>query len=274
MDLGQLVSMRVGREGTVATVTLVGPGPGNAMGPDLWRELPLVFGALDADPQVRAVVLTGAGGTFSYGLDLAALAGPWAPMLRPDADAAQRMALLELIGRLQAAVGAVAASRTPVVAAVDGWCIGAGLDLIAAADVRVAGAGARFSLREVKVAIVADLGSLQRLSGIIGEGHLRELALTGRDIDAAWAERIGLVNRVLPDGAAALTRAREIAGEIAANPPLVVRGIKTVLDLDREPRVAAGLAHVATWNAAFLPSQELMAAAAAFARDRPAPPAG
>ena len=123
----------------------------------------------------------------------------------------------------------MAGCRKPVIAAVSGWCIGGGVDVIAAADIRLASADAKFSIREVKVAIVADLGSLQRLAGIIGEGHLRELAFTGKDIDAARAEKIGLVNDVYPDQDAVLAAARELAADIAANPPLVVQGVKDVL---------------------------------------------
>jgi enoyl-CoA hydratase len=265
----QLVSLRVERNADVAEVTLLGPGKGNAMGPDFWRELPLVFRALDADPDIRAVVLTGSGAHFSYGLDLPAMMGSWGEVMAPGASAAPRTRFLEQIRELQAAVTAVADCRTPVIAAVSGWCIGGGVDVIAAADVRIASAEAKFSVREAKVAIVADLGSLQRLAGIIGEGHLRELALTGKDIDAARAGRIGLVNDVHDTPEAALEAARALAGEIAANPPLVVRGVKELLDLDRAPRVEAGLRYVSAWNAAFLPSEDLTEAVTAFMERRP-----
>ncbi|HET9141355.1 enoyl-CoA hydratase-related protein, partial [Actinophytocola sp.] len=194
--LNHLVALKVDVSEQVAEVTLLGPGKGNAMGPDFWRELPLVFRALDADPQVRAVVITGSGAHFSYGLDLPAMAPSWGELLGGDALAAPRTRFLDSLRDLQDAVTAVAACRKPVVAAVSGWCIGGGVDLIAATDIRLASAEAKFSVREVKVAIVADLGSLQRLAGIIGEGHLRELAFTGRDIDAEHARRIGLVNHV------------------------------------------------------------------------------
>lgn len=268
MDLSELVSMEVSVAHHVAEVTLLGPGRGNAMGPDLFRELPVVFDALDADPGVRAVVLTGSGGSFSYGLDLPAMGPLFAPLLDGAALAPARTAFLDDVRRLQGALDAVARCRAPVVAAIAGWCVGGGVDLASAADIRLACADARFSVREVKVAIVADLGSLQRLVGIIGEGHLRELALTGKDIDAARAERIGLVNDVYPDRDAVLDAARVLAAEIAANPPLVVRGIKDVLDVERAPRVAAGLRYVAAWNAAFLPSRDLGEATAAFAERR------
>lgn len=264
MTAQQLVSLQVERRENIAEVTLLGPGKGNAMGQDFWRELPLVFRDLDADPEVRAVVLTGSGGNFSYGLDLPAMMGTWQHLLEPKATAEPRTRLMHVIRDLQAAVTAVAGCRTPVVAAVSGWCVGGGVDLIAATDVRVASADAMFSVREVKVAIVADLGSLQRLAGIIGEGHLRELALTGKDIDAARAERIGLVNDVYADEAACLDAARGLAREIADNPPLVVRGVKEILDLDRAPRIAAGLSYVSAWNAAFLSSDDLTEAVCAF----------
>ncbi|AHI00098.1 crotonase/enoyl-CoA hydratase family protein [Kutzneria albida] len=265
----KLVSLSVEVRGHVAEVTLLGPGKGNAMGPDFWRELPLVFGALDADPQVRAVVLTGSGKHFSYGLDLPAMMPSWAELLGDGALAEPRTRFLDDLRRLQQAVTSVAACRKPVIAAVSGWCIGGGVDVVAAADIRVASEDAKFSVREVKVAIVADLGSLQRLAGIIGEGHLRELAFTGKDVDARRAERIGLVNDVYPDQEATLRAARELAAEIAANPPLVVQGAKDVLDAVRGPQVAAGLRYVGAWNAAFLPSKDLGEAVQAFVERRP-----
>jgi enoyl-CoA hydratase len=172
------------------------------------------------------------------------------------------------IRRLQEAITSLARCRKPVIAGVSGWCIGGGVDLISAADIRIASADAKFSVREAKLAIVADVGSLQRLAGIIGEGHLRELALTGQDIDAARAERIGLVNHVYPDRYSMLSAARELAGDIAANPPLAVHGVKQILNDAREDSIAAGLRHVAAWNAAFLPSEDLTEALEAFTHKR------
>ncbi|HWU21321.1 MAG TPA: enoyl-CoA hydratase-related protein, partial [Nocardioides sp.] len=128
---------------------------------------------------------------------------------------------------------------------------------------------AKFSIREAKVAIVADLGSLQRLVGIIGDGHLRELALTGDDIDAARAQQIGLVNSLYADGDSLRAAAAGLAGRIAANSPLVTSGIKDVLDAERGPRVEAGLRYVAVWNSAFLLSDDLHEAVGAFLEKRP-----
>ncbi|MGW4248228.1 crotonase/enoyl-CoA hydratase family protein [Nocardia sp. NPDC004722] len=241
----------------IAQVTLTGPGKGNAMGPDFWRELPIIFGELDADPDVRAIVLTGSGKHFSYGLDLPAMSPLFGPLLADKALAAPRTEFLKNVRGMQDSVTAVADCTKPVIAAVSGWCIGGGLDLIAAADVRLASADAKFSLREAKVAIVADIGSLHRLPGIIGEGHLRELAYTGKDIDAARAEKIGLINDVYADQEAVLDAAHALAREIAVNPPLVVQGIKDVLDQPKRGKVADGLRYVSVWNSAFLPSEDL-----------------
>jgi enoyl-CoA hydratase len=264
-----LRALRVQRRGPVVQVTLLGPGQGNAMGPDFWREIPAVFAALDADSDVRAVVVTGSGAHFSYGLDLPVMLGDIRALLAEDGGLAlARTRFLDKLRAMQGSLDAVAGCRKPVAAAVSGWCIGGGVDLLAACDVRYASRDARFSVREVKVAIVADMGSLQRLPAIIGDGHLRELALTGRDIDAARAERIGLVNDVLPDAAAVLAAAHAFADEVAANPPLVVQGVKDVLDASRTPQVAAGLRYVSAWNAAFLPSHDLTEAVAAFTERR------
>src|SRR5690606_31843109 len=156
-----------------------------AMGPDFWRELPEVFRALDADPEVWAIVLTGSGKHFSYGLDLNAMLPGWAEFLAADAQAGPRTRFLEEIRRLQDAITAVATCRTPIVAAVSGWCIGGGVDLISAVDIRLASADAQFSVREVKVAIVADIGRLPRRGGLLGEGPLPGLALTGQGVNEA-----------------------------------------------------------------------------------------
>jgi len=264
-------SVIVERIGAVAQVTLLGPGKNNAMGPDFWREMPLVFETLDEDPSVRAVVVTGSGRNFSYGLDLAAMGGTFAPLMNGEDNlAAPRAVLHEEIKQMQKALNAVADCRKPVIAAIQGRCLGGGVDLIAACDIRYASEDASFSIREVKVAIVADMGSLQRLPAIIGDGHLRELALTGRDIDAVRAERIGLVNDVLPDAEGVLAAAHATATEIAANPPLVVHGVKDVLGQERAGRVSAGLRYVAAWNAAFLASEDLTEAmTAVFAQRAP-----
>lgn len=266
-------SLAVEVKDNVAQVTLLGPGKGNAMGPAFWAEMPVLFAELDADPEVRAIVLNGSGNNFCYGLDLLAMGGMLPSVdggkeSEGGASARPRAKFHTEVKRLQDSITAVADCRTPTIAAIHGWCIGGGVDLISAVDIRYASADAKFSVREVKLAIVADVGSLARLPYILSDGHLRELALTGKDIDAARAEKIGLVNEVLPDADAALAAAHATAAEIAANSPLTVRGIKYVLDEQRIDEVAASLRYVAAWNAAFLPSKDLKEAVSAMFEKR------
>jgi enoyl-CoA hydratase len=248
-------SIRLERVGAVAHVVLVGPGKGNAMGPPTWTELPAAFDELEADESVRAVVIRGSGDQFSYGLDVAAMVAAYD--LASDRGARGRHALHALIERMQSAFTRVQTSRLPVVAAIAGWCIGSGIELACACDLRYAQTGARFSLREVRLAIVADLGGLARLPGIVGEGHARELALTGADVDAPHAERIGLVNAVVPD---VVAHATDVARGIAAHPAATVSGIKNVMNARQARTVEDGLRYVAAWNAAFMQSDDLVQA--------------
>jgi enoyl-CoA hydratase len=252
----------------VATLWLANPERRNAMGPEFFSDLPGVIARLDGDDEVRAVVLAAKGPHFSSGLDLVRMTGEIGPALMEGGLAAERLALLRKIHAMRRGFDAIGASNKPFVAAIHGLCIGGGLDLAAACDVRFAAKDARFGVRETKIAIVADMGSLQRLEPIVGRGHLRELALTGRDIDAERAMRIGLVNDVLADEAAALAHARAIAAEMAANSPLVVQGTKEVLRVSAKHGEEAGLAYVAAWNAAHLASEDLREAIGAFMEKR------
>ena len=260
----------------VATVWLDRPEARNAMGPELWTDLPRAMHAVSEETAVRVVVVAARGPHFSVGLDLKAMGsvlsgdggggtgdGP-APSMAARARKSRREVL-----RLQASISAVALCPKPVIAAVHGYCIGGGVDLIAACDIRLASADAVFSVREAKVAIVADLGSLQRLPAIIGAGHLAELAFTGKDIDAARAREIGLVNEVAADAGAVQAAATALASEIAANSPIAVQGTKSVLAANDGRTVAEGLDYVATWNAGMLASDDLVEAMMAFMERRP-----
>jgi len=258
----------------VATLWLDRPEKRNAMGPAFWDDLPGAMAAIGGDPSVRAVVVAARGPHFSVGLDLVSMAGigggpPAGDGPRPSVAARAWRARAE-IARLQASITAVADCPLPVIAAVHGWCIGGGVDLIAACDIRLASADAQFSVRETKIAIVADVGSLQRLPAIIGKGHVAELAFTGKDIGADRAATIGLVNHVSADADAVLADARAMATEIAANSPLAVQGTKAVLAACEDRTVAEGLDYVATWNSAFLASDDLTEAMNAFMEKRPA----
>jgi enoyl-CoA hydratase len=265
----------------IATVWLDRPEARNAMGQDLWRDLPRAMQVVSDDPAVRVVVIAAKGPHFSVGLDLKAMGGLLSDgggsasgggggeHAGPASAAARARGTRSEVLRLQASITAVATCPKPVIAAVHGYCIGGGVDLIAACDIRLASADATFSVREAKVAIVADLGSLQRLPAIISAGHLAELAFTGKDISAERAQEIGLVNDVAADADGVLKAAYELAQEIAANSPIAVQGTKAVLAANEGRTVAEGLDYVATWNAGMLASDDLVEAMMAFMEKRP-----
>jgi enoyl-CoA hydratase len=245
-----------------------GPGKGNALGPDFWREAPAVFDEIDADAEVRAVVLSGAGGNFTFGLDLIAMTSELRYALGAPAMAAERTRFLDQLTMMQRAIISLMSCRKPVVASISGWCVGAGIDIICAADVRVCSSDAMFSARAVRIGIVEDMGSLQRLPAIIGEGAARELCLTGEDFGAARAAALGLVNHVDDTPEAALVRANLIAQRIAANPPLTVQGVKRVMNERAHAAMRESLHYTALWNAAFMQSRDFAEAMSAFAEKR------
>ncbi|MBE0557110.1 MAG: enoyl-CoA hydratase/isomerase family protein, partial [Proteobacteria bacterium] len=154
------------------------------------------------------------------------------------------------------------------IAAVHGWCIGAGVDLACACDIRLAARDAVFSIRETRIGIIADLGTLQRLPHIIGRGWTNELALTGRDFSAEEALKLGFITRLCDDREALLSEAKKLADAIAGLPPLTVQGTKEVLLQGRDQGVRSGLAYVAQKNAAQIPSEDMLEAVAAFLEKR------
>jgi enoyl-CoA hydratase/carnithine racemase len=241
-------------DGGVAHVELIREAKLNAMDGALFSELGDAFRRLGADESVRAVLLSARGKHFTAGIDLEYAAGQFAPPSDAGRAAESR---LRHIHWLQNAFTAVAQCRVPVIAAVHGGCIGAGVDLVSACDLRVAAVGAFFQVAEVDVAITADLGTLQRLTYLIPEGVVRDLTFTGRRMEVDEAERLSLVNRVLPSREEAIAAGLEMARTIAAKPPLAVAGAKLSLDYSRGRTVEEGLAQVAMWNAATLGTPDL-----------------
>lgn len=241
------------------------PDKRNALSADMWADLPKAAEALSADPDIRVIIVAGRGPAFSVGIDLQML-GSLAP--KGESEAARRMAMYNRIKELQTTFSALADSPKPVIAAIHGYCLGAGIDLITACDVRLASSDSVFGVRETAMGLVADVGTLQRLPTIIGPGHVAEMVYSGRDIDAARAFRIGLVNDVYADRDATVNAALDLATAIASNSPLVVQGAKRILKAGERRSVAEGLDYVAVWNAAFLLSDDLDEAMKAFAEKR------
>jgi enoyl-CoA hydratase len=266
----------VERRGQVAVVWLDRPDERNAMAPDFWEDFPAIQDALGDDSNVRVIVVAARGPSFTVGLDLmafgpAVMAGDIAA-IRGEAspsEVSKRINTYHQIKLMQRTFNSIADNPKPVIAAIHGHCIGAGVDLTTACDIRLAASDAVFSVRETRLAMVADVGTLQRLPYIVDPGRVAELVYTGRDWDAAEAREIGFVTSVHADAEATLEAALEIADAIAANSPLAVQGSKAVLNAARRSQVEENLDHVALWNAAFLYSDDLTESIQAFVEKRP-----
>jgi enoyl-CoA hydratase len=265
-------------EDHIATVWLDRADQRNAFAADFWLDLPPIMEALGERSDVRVVVIAARGDAFTIGIDLKAfgpalMAGgaalPEEGAEVPGSEVARRMALLKSIKTLQHTFSSIADCPKPVIAAIHGYCIGAGLNLITACDIRYASADAILSSRETQIAIVADVGTMQRLPRIIGPGSVAELVYTGKDITADEALSMGLVTHVSPDATAVQAHAKKIAETIAANSPLAVQGSKAVLKATEDLSVEDGLDYVALWNSSFVTSNDLIEAISAFVQKRP-----
>lgn len=256
----ELSTMRLDVADGVAEVTLTRGEALNTMVKAFWTELIEVFEAIDADPSVRAVVIASTGRHFTAGLDL-----KWAGSLSEHATDAGRARekFRRHVHEMQRTFTVVDRCRVPVIAVVHGACIGGGVDFVTACDLRVGTADCYFTIQEVNIAIVADVGTLQRIPHLLPQGLVRELAYTGRKFTAAEAEKHGFLNKVAADHAGALEAGRTLAREIAGKSPLAITGIKAVLNHGRDATIADGLEYVAVWNAAMLQGADVPAAVGA-----------
>jgi len=256
--------------GHVATLWLDREPARNALGSEFWRDLPLAAAAVTANRDVRVLVVAARGPHFTVGLDLKEMGGSLVSGGAGTSKASSHQTMYRNVRVMQDAVTSLERLTIPVIAAVHGYCIGGGVDLITACDIRLGAGDAVFSVREAKVAIVADLGTLQRLPKVVSAGHVNELAMTGKEIDAHRAANIGLINHVCGTGADdVLAAAYELAHEIAANSPLAVQGTKAVLSFNDGHTIDEGLDFVARWNTMYLQSNDLREAMTAFLEKRP-----
>ncbi len=255
---------KVKKEEHIAWLILNRPEKRNSMNLECFSSLRDIFPRFDEDPDVRVVVIKAEGKCFTGGLDLYEAATVF------GADSAgSREQLRKTILEAQESMNIIERCRKPVIAAVHGLCIGAGVDLLSACDIRMACKDAVFSIRETKIAIIADLGTLQRLPTIIGHGWFRELALTGKDFTAAEALQMGFITRICDDQKELLAEATKLAKEIAANSPLAVQGAKDVILYSRDNGIYPGLEYVAQKNASTLPCEDVMEVFKAFMEKRP-----
>jgi enoyl-CoA hydratase/carnithine racemase len=258
----------VEKKGPLAWVYLNRPAKKNAMHPPAWHDAPAIFTELDADPEIRVIIVAGKGSDFCVGIDLMGMMAEMPELMDAEQKGGVKWQLLKKIYPLQATMTAMEKIRKPVIAAVHGYCIGAGLDMITACDIRLCTRDAQFCLKEAAVGFVADVGVLQRLPLIVGQGITRELAFRANTITAERAEEILLVNQVVADYDTLLAEAERMALEIADNSPLAVQASKDVLNFGVGKSIDDGLKYVASISANIIPSHDLMEAVTAFMEKR------
>ena len=230
----------------------------NAMSPDFWEDLPKIVDALGVDPNVRAMVISGEGKHFTGGMDLASFQ-PILGLVENEPGRAA-FALRDTILKLQDSFTSLERARFPVITAIQGACLGGGIDFITAADIRLASRDAYFGVEEIHIGMAADVGTLQRLPKLMAPGIVRELCYTGRKFSVQEAHGWGLVNSVHDSHEAVVSAALELAKEIAAKSPLAIAGIKQSLNYARDHSVADGLDQIATWNGGMLRPEDLQEA--------------
>ena len=248
----------------IAWVYLNRPEKKNAMNPPAWKEAPAIFQALSNDTDIRVIILAGKGSGFCAGIDLLSMVGEIPELMEPVQKGGIKWQLIQKIYALQETMTCIEKCKKPVIAAVHGHCIGAGLDMITACDIRLGSEDAVFSLREAALGLVADVGVLQRLPHIVGQGITRELAYTAKNITADRAKEVLLLNEMFKDKAALMTGAEKLAMEIAACSPLGVQASKQVLNYGIGKSVDDGLKYVASVSSNIIPSDDLFEAVAAF----------
>jgi enoyl-CoA hydratase len=245
-------------DGPVAHLSMNRPDKANGMTQAFWDELPLLVRELDADPAIRVLVISGEGKHFTGGMDLAAFNG--IADLAKSEPARGAYALRRLIVKLQDSLSALEEARFPVIAAVHGACLGAGIDMTSACDIRIASVDASFGIEEIHIGMAADVGTLQRMPKLVAPGIVKELAYTGRRFSAEEARAWGFVNSVHENREKTLEAAFALARDIAAKSPIAIAGIKRAIDYARDHSVSDSLDQIATWNAGMLRPQELMGA--------------
>lgn len=257
----QFETLDVSQNGYVTTVTLNRPDKLNAMNAAMFREIGEAFRWIDTETDTRAVVLAGNGKHFTAGLDLKENGDV---LGHNEGDPARiREKLRRHILYLQDCFTAIEECRAPVISATHGACVGAGIDLISACDIRVASEDCWFAIQEINVAIVADVGTLQRMPYLLPNGILRELAYTGRKFTIQEADKYGFANHITADRDSAIAKAKELAELIASKSPLAVSGTKAIINYSRDHTVQDSLDYVATWNSGQLLGEDLMKAATA-----------
>ena len=245
-------------EDNVTHLRMSRPDELNTLCREFWSELPEIVREIDASASARAIVISSTGRHFTAGLDLGMLAGA---IVEQKAEAGRtRASLRELVLHLQDSISCLEQARMPVLAAIQGGCVGGGVDLATACDMRYCTEDSWFCIQEINVGLTADVGTLQRLPKIVPDGLARELAYTGRRMPATRAREIGLVNEVYADQETMLEAVTQTAREIAERSPLAIWGTKEMLNYTRDHSVAESLNHIATWQSGMFQNQDIVEA--------------
>ncbi len=243
----------------VAHLKMIRPDKLNSMIPSFWSELPQIVDELSASGSVRAMVLSGEGRHFCSGMDLEVFANN--DSIGPQASSGNRSRRNERFRstamKLQETFSCMENARMPILAAIQGGCIGGGIDMVSACDMRYATDDAFFSIAEINIGMTADVGTLQRMPKLVAEGIVRELAYTGRRWSAAEALQHGFVNATYTDHETMLASVLDVAAEIASKSPMAVWGTKQTMHYTRDHSVADGLEYIANWNAAMFDTDDM-----------------
>jgi len=255
------------RQGHIGFITLNTPEKRNALNTEVWEALNEAIGMAEKDGEARVVLLRGEGKSFCAGLDLGPDNSLFSDIMGTP-SALQKMNLFRAIRKVQDIHTRLERLPKPTIAVIHAHCLGAGLELALCCDIRLCSAETIFALPEARLAIITDVGGLQRLPKVVGRGHAREIAFRGHRFDAQRAQAINLVNDVYPDQEKLKAKAMEMAREIAGNPPLAVQGAKEVLLYDEEVGLDQSLNYNAARSSMIMPSEDLAEAISAYMEKR------
>ncbi|PZO48022.1 MAG: crotonase/enoyl-CoA hydratase family protein [Alphaproteobacteria bacterium] len=255
-------------ENNVAHIVLNRPEAFNAMPRAFWNELPALVNDINDNARARVIVISSTGKHFSAGMDISVFTDGESITTSSGDQYSRAEAFRQFVLTLQGTFNCLDNARMPVIAAIQGGCIGAGVDMTSACDIRYATEDAFFQIAEINIGMTADVGTFPRLCKLIPEGWVRELAYAGRRLPAAKAKAIGLVNEVFPTHEAMLAHAMELAAEIASKAPVAVAGSKRMINYARDHSIADGLDYIATWQAGMFSPPHMMEAFAAKAQKR------
>lgn len=247
-------SFALTQDGPIARITLNRPDKRNSMTPEFWAELPDAVGKLSDEGKTRVLILEAEGPVFTAGMDISVFTNPNALATETSSH---REAFMTAALALQDSFTAFEAARFPVIASIQGPCVGGGVDMICACDMRFGTKDAWLRIEETNIGMFADVGTLQRLPKLIPDGVARELAYTGENLTPERAEKLGLYNAVLDDADTLREHVNRMASSIASKAPLTISGTKRSFLYARDHSVADSLQHAMTLQAALWTTEDI-----------------